>query len=190
MDDRTVAWDVMGTLFDVSPISERYGEATMPRLLHAALALQATGRFVPFPALVESLLGKDALEAFAQLDPYEDAEPALQTLQDAGARIATLTNGSPDTTEKLLERANLRHFFDELLTVERAQVYKPAPEPYRLLERGSSVLVAAHDWDCAGAANAGVRTIYVDRKGEGWKLPAAEPERVQNLVAAAEAAVS
>jgi 2-haloacid dehalogenase len=185
VDDRTVAWDVMGTLFEIAPVSERYGAGTMPRLLHLALSLQAAGRFVPFPELVERQLGEEALEVFASLEPVEDAEPALQVLADAGLRQVTLTNGSVENTRTLIERAGLQRFFADVLSVEQVQVYKPAPEPYGLVDAASTVLLAAHDWDCAGAGAAGLRAIYVDRQDEGWTLPVPEPERVRDLVAAA-----
>ena len=189
MDERIAGWDVMGTVFDIAPVTERFGEAAMPRLLHLALSLQSTGRFVPFPQLVEAVLGEEALEVFASLDPFEDAEPALRALRDGGVRSVTLTNGSAENTRTLLERASLQGYFEDVLTVEQVERYKPAPEPYALVDAGSTVFLAAHDWDIAGARAAGLRAIYVDRSGEGWKLPGAEPEIAADLVAAAELAL-
>jgi len=190
MDEQTVAWDVMGTVVEIAPVTERFGEAAMPRLLHLALSLQSLGEFVPFPRLVEAQLGEEALEVFASLDPCPDAEPAMRTLQDAGIRQVALTNGSIENTEKLLDRGGLRQFFDEIRSVEEVRVYKPAPEPYGLVDAASTVLIAVHDWDVAGARAAGLRAIWVDRNGEGWKLPLPEVERVVSLVAAAEAAAT
>lgn len=190
MDTRTVAWDVMGTLFELAPVRERYGEGAMPRLLHAALSLQSLGEFVPFPQLVEAKLGEEALEVFATLDAFADAEPAMRRLQEAGIRQVALTNGSVENTEKLLERAGLRTFVEQIHSVEHVRRYKPAPEPYGLVEPASTVLIAVHDWDVAGARAAGLRAIWVDRGDEDWKLPLPEPERVESLVAAAEAAAA
>jgi 2-haloacid dehalogenase len=190
MDERTVAWDVIGTVVEIAPVTERYGEAAMPRLLHLALALQSLGEFVPFPRLVAAELGEEALEVFASLDPSPDAEPAMRTLQEAGIRQVALTNGSVENTETLLERGGLRHFVDRIHSVEEARAYKPAPEPYALVDAASTVLIAVHDWDVAGARAAGLRAVWVDRDEEGWKLPLPEPERVVSLVAAAEAAAT
>lgn len=184
MDERTVAWDVMGTLFDVSPVSERFGAESLPRLLHLATSLQLAGRFVPFPELVESLLGEEALELFAQLDPYPDAAEALDALEAAGLRSVTLTNGSAENTRALLERAGLLERFAEVRTVAEVGVYKPAPQPYGLVAPGA-VMLAAHDWDVAGALAAGLPAVYVDREDEGWRLPPPEPERAATLAEAA-----
>lgn len=190
MDEWTVAWDVMGTLFDVAPVSARYGEAALPRLLHLALSLQALGEFVPFPRLVEAELGREALAVFARLDPWADAGPAVRRLHEAGVGQVALTNGSVENTETLLERAGLRSCFDGIHSVEEVGVYKPAPEPYGLVGSAATTLVAVHDWDVAGARAAGLRAIWVDRSGEGWTLPLPEAERVVDLVAAAEAAAT
>lgn len=181
---------MMGTVFETAPVRERYGESAMPRLLHLALSLQALGEFVPFPRLVESELGEEALEVFASLEPCPDAEPAMRMLQQVGIRQVALTNGSAENTEKLLERGGLRGFFDEIRSVEEVRAYKPAPKPYGLVDAASTVLIAVHDWDVAGARSAGLRAIWVDRSGEGWKLPLPEAERVVSLVAAANAAAT
>lgn len=48
---------------------------------------------------------------------------------------------------------------------------KPAPEPYRHvlnsqhIDAADAVLIAAHDWDVAGAAAAGLRTALITRDG-------------------------
>ena len=41
---QAVAFDAMGTLFDVSPVTERFGSEAMPRLLHAAAVTTLAGR--------------------------------------------------------------------------------------------------------------------------------------------------
>lgn len=195
MDERVVAFDAMGTLFDASPVERRFGPGSMPRLLHRATALTLAGGFVPFPELVEAVLGAEALATFAELDAYPDATRALDLLDHAGIRASVLTNGSAGNTQTLLERAGLQGRFAEVLTTEEAQAYKPHPALYRLvaerfgLAPEQVVLVAAHDWDVMGAASAGLRGILVERDG-GWSLPGDPPETAPNLVAAAEAAIS
>jgi hypothetical protein len=39
------------------------------------------------------------------------------------------------------------------------------------------VLVAAHDWDCAGAVAAGAQAIFVKRPGAVWGLPTPPPSQ-------------
>ena len=195
MDERVVAFDAMGTLFDTAPVERRFGADALPRLLHRAASLTLAGEFAPFPELVERVLGADAVETFAQLDAYPDAAAALDRLERAGVRAAILTNGSQENTETLLERNGLRGRFAAVVSVAETRAYKPAPEPYRLLAERLGVppeqvvLVAAHDWDVLGALRAGLRAILVERGG-GWRLPGSPPETAPSLIAAAEAATA
>src|SRR3954468_9910814 len=126
---QAVAFDAMGTLFDVSPVEQRFGADTMPRLVRAAAAVTLAGDFRPFPELVEAILGADALEAFAQLAAFPDAAEALATLREAQIGPIVLTNGSADNTRTLLERNGLE--IEIVVTTEEA-AYKPHPAPYRL----------------------------------------------------------
>ena len=45
-------------------------------------------------------------------------------------------------------------------------------------------MVAAHDWDCAGATHAGAQTAFVARSGVVWSLPSPPPELVVDDIAA------
>jgi 2-haloacid dehalogenase len=45
------------------------------------------------------------------------------------------------------------------------------------------MLVAAHDWDCAGAVAAGARSAFVQRSGVVWSLPGEPPELVVDDIA-------
>jgi len=80
----------------------------------------------------------------------------MPTRADAGVRMATLTNGSAEVAEKLLERAGLADLVDRRLSVEAVRRWKPASEPYLYAARELSVpaedcaLVAVHPWDIDG----------------------------------------
>jgi 2-haloacid dehalogenase len=187
--ERAVAFDAMGTLFDATPVAD-----SMPPLLHAAASTTLAGGFVPFPELVERLLGTDVVEALARLDAYPDAADAIAAVRDTGARAAILTNGSAANTRTLLERNGLE--VDLVVTTEEAGAYKPDPRPYRLLcERldlpsEQVTLVAAHAWDCFGAREAGLGTVWIPRGGERWAFPPPEPSRAGSLADAARLAVA
>jgi 2-haloacid dehalogenase len=193
VDERIVAFDAMGTLFDTAPVAERFGQDALPRVLHRAAALTLAGAFAPFPELVEAVLGPEALETFAQLDAFPDAASALDVLDGAGIRAVVLTNGSHRNTETLLERNGLRGRFAEILTTEEVRAYKPHPAPYGLVAERlgvppeRTVLVASHDWDVLGASRAGRRAIRVRSE---WWLPGEPPATAPSLVAAAEAAAA
>jgi hypothetical protein len=45
------------------------------------------------------------------------------------------------------------------------------------VEVGEMVLVASHDWDCAGAMAAGAQAVFVRRPGAIWGLPSPPPKQ-------------
>jgi 2-haloacid dehalogenase len=207
-----VVFDVMGTLFALSPLRERLRavgapelalEAWFSRLLHCAASLTLVGEFRPFPEIAETALrttlaqqgidenvATNVLERLPELPPFDDAEAALANARNAGSAVATLTNGSESNTRTLLEGAGLDKYVDAVITVEEVRAYKPAPEPYRHaakrlgLDRGEVSLVAAHGWDVLGAQSAGLRAVWVDRLERRWSFPLPEPPRASGLLQA------
>ena len=121
-------------------------------------------------------LGADAAEqclaAMRCLPPHPDVVPALERLRDAGFRLATLTNSSKSAVVDQMQNAGLARFFESLLSVEEVGLYKPHTHVYRWAARRVGVdvseclFVAAHGWDVAGAAWAGMRTAFIARPGQ------------------------
>jgi 2-haloacid dehalogenase len=56
-------------------------------------------------------------------------------------------------------------------SADEVRLLKPAPEPYRHvlnsqhIDAADAVLIAAHDWDGAGAAGTGLRAALITRNG-------------------------
>ena len=74
------------------------------------------------------------------------------------------------------------------MTVDEVRRFKPAREVYEAaakrfgVEISDMLMVAAHDWDIAGAAIAGCQTAFVQRPGVSWSLPGDAPGLVvENL---------
>ncbi|MGZ3356965.1 MAG: haloacid dehalogenase type II [Isosphaeraceae bacterium] len=121
-------------------------------------------------------LGGDAVERclalMRSLPPHPDVVPALERLRDAGFRLATLTNSSKSAVVDQMQNAGLARFFESLLSVEEVGLYKPHTHVYRWAARRVGVdvseclFVAAHGWDVAGAAWAGMRTAFIARPGQ------------------------
>jgi 2-haloacid dehalogenase len=121
-------------------------------------------------------LGRDAAERYLApmrcLPPHPDVVPALERLRDAGFRLATLTNSSKSAVADQMQNAGLARFFESLLSVEEVGLYKPHAHVYRWAARRVGVdvskclFVAAHGWDVAGAAWAGMRTAFIARPGQ------------------------
>jgi 2-haloacid dehalogenase len=122
------------------------------------------------------------LETITALPPYPDVAPALTQLREAGLRLAALTNGTLKSARAQLKHAKLEDFFEEIMSVDEAQCYKPASKPYHMaaerlrLKPQSLRLVAAHDWDITGAHAAGLQTGFVKRPRKVFSPFALKPD--------------
>jgi 2-haloacid dehalogenase len=189
-----VVFDVNETLFSLDRLREAFADIDLDvdlvplwfaGVLRDGFALTTFGCFEPFTAVAaETLRGLDArvddravttvLAAFRELTPHPDAEPALFTLHAAGIPTATLSNGSAEGVQVLLDRAGLSRYVTRNLSVEAVHRWKPAPQPYLYaaaelgVEPHRLALVAAHPWDCAGAAAAGLMAGWARRTHPHW----------------------
>jgi 2-haloacid dehalogenase len=107
---------------------------------------------------------------FRSLPPFPEVKRSLQRLQDAGLRLAALSNSSEAALNQQLKRAGLDQFFQHVVSVDRVQRFKPAREVYlEAVEEFANqphelVMVAAHPWDLFGAGQAGYRTALIERE--------------------------
>jgi len=119
---------------------------------------------------------QELMEAYLQLKAYPDVLPALNSLRDAGLRLAFLTNMSPKMLDAAAKNSGLDTMFDHALSTDAVKTYKPDPIAYQMgidafgLDRGEIVFVAFGGWDAAGAKRFGYPTFWVNRLG----LPAEE----------------
>lgn len=180
---QVVAFDAMGTVFDLGALSE---SVAFRQVLHHAAALTLAGKWAPFDELAKAV-DEELPDRLSQVRAYPEAREAFDAVREAGAEPWILTNGTRDNTERLLDRSGL---FAEVHTVEEVRAYKPHPDVYEILPEGSA-LVAAHAWDVVGARAAGYRAVWLDRVEGPWPLPLGDPEpRAGDLVEAARLAVA
>ena len=196
-----VVFDVNETLSDLSPMADRFEQVGMPpalaklwfaSLLRDGFALTAAGASRPFAEVGEGVLRtllpskqldrsldnavEHVMSGFSTLPVHADVPDGLRTLQDAGLRLVTLTNGSTAVSEQLFSRAGLDGVFELLLSVEDAGAWKPDPTSYAYAADRCGVpaeemlLVAVHPWDIDGAARAGLSTAWISRDGGDYPL--------------------
>jgi 2-haloacid dehalogenase len=181
-----VVFDVNETLSDLEPLRDVFAELGAPRglldvwfasTLRDGFALTAAGAYAPFRevalAVLRGLLDDRAaqriLVRFTELDVHPDVPDGMRRLAGAGVRLATLSNGSADVAERLLQRAGLSDLVERRLSVDEVRRWKPAPEPYLHAARAlglapdACTLVAVHPWDIDGAAKAGMQTAWLNR---------------------------
>ena len=72
------------------------------------------------------------LNAYLNLKPWPDAADGLRKLRAAGVRIITISVFSGAMLRANAEHAGIADLFDELLSTEVNQTYKPDPRAYAL----------------------------------------------------------
>lgn len=192
---KVLVFDVNETLLDLAALDEpfraAFGSADVrgewfQQLLRSMLVSTIAGPYVEFPKLARGALdltarrhgrtlddqqAKAILSRVRELPAHPDARPALERLRAAGFRMATLTNSTAEMAEAQLRNAGIRDLFERALSADAVKRLKPAREPYHMAaaELGVAVsdvrLVAAHDWDIAGALAAGCAAAFVGRGG-------------------------
>jgi 2-haloacid dehalogenase len=135
--------------------------------------------------------------AQAEIPAYPDVRPGLERLRRAGFRLAALTNSTKEAATKLLGNAGIGEMFEEILSADAVERYKPSREAYEYAARtlnvtlGEIVLVAAHGWDIAGALSVGCNAVFVARPGKALSPGSPDPQfRARDVAALAEQLVS
>lgn len=192
---RTLVFDVNETLLDLGaldPIFERaFGTPAVRRLwfglvLRNAMTLTMTGAYQDFLAVGAASLDmvadqhqmtvaktdRDSIrETMGNLPAHDDVLANLERLRSAGFRMAALTNSPPDAAEQQLVNAGIAPMLDGIMTVQSVRKFKPAREVYEAaaatlgINTGEMRMVAAHDWDIAGAMAAGCAGALLLRPG-------------------------
>jgi 2-haloacid dehalogenase len=191
-----LAFDVNETLLDLSALDPMFAAAFGRAGVRPSWFLTMQGvwmagtlidRFVPFDKVADAALEMTAaregvtlprdvrsgiVDGLQKLPAFPEVEAALIALRGAGVRIAALTNSTNRMARAQLKFAGILPLFEQVLSVEAVKRYKPAPEPYLYAARtlkakpAGMYMVAAHGWDTAGAAAAGLKTIFVKRPGK------------------------
>ncbi len=215
----TVVFDVNETLSDLSAMRERFTDVGAPPELAATwfacvlrdgFALSTCGQSAPFADIGRSVLRSSLptasldrpvgaaidhiMEGFLSLDVHPDVPAGVQGLSEAALRLVTLSNGSSGVADALLAQARLRNRFEALLTVEDADLWKPATSAYEYAARqcgeelAHMMLVAVHPWDLHGARAAGMQTVWINRTGTAYPEHFTRPDvEVKGLDELAEA---
>ena len=195
MKPRAVVFDAYGTLFDVHTVVT-YGGAIdgdlralsalwRQRQLEYTWLRSLMERYEDFWSVTEAALrsaarqlriaiedaGLDRLmKAYLFPTAFEDAKPALKSLQ--GLPLVILSNGSLKMLESAVHHNGLESFFTELISVDRARIYKPSPRAYSLgteslrLAASEILFVSSNSWDASGAKAYGYRVCWCNRQNQ------------------------
>jgi 2-haloacid dehalogenase len=183
-----VAFDVNETLLDLAPVGAALVEAGQPehllptvfgRTLLTGFAAAAVGGWCRFRDAFDAALAQatdlspavraQVADAFGELVPHPDVEPALRQLAEAGVHAVTLTHGAPGVAEAALERGGVAPLVARTLSSEVIRAWKPDRAVYLWaagvcgVEPARLALVAAHGWDVQGAQRAGLTGAWFPR---------------------------
>jgi 2-haloacid dehalogenase len=203
-------FDVNETLLDLNAMKAVIGEAlgSHPELLplwfttmlHNSLVVTLADQYRDFGELgvaaltmiarnhgitLSSETAKQAVSAIRSLPAHPDVRPALEELKSNGFRMVTLTNSSQAAVDAQIQNAALTDLFEQRLSVEQVQLFKPHSHVYRWAAHKlgfateECMLVAAHGWDVAGAIWAGCRATFISRPGAQLFPLAPVPEIVE-----------
>ena len=201
---RTILFDVNETLLNMEPMrvainfllgSESSFQLWFGLLLQYSLVDNCTNNYHDFVSIAGAALEMAAtindkkvtikeitntLQIIKKLSPHPDVVPGLQLLQQNGYRLATLSNSPLQTSLAQLAFAKIDLYFEAILSVDAVKKYKPSLEPYNYaasilqVDINQIIMVAAHGWDIAGAARAGMKTAFINRPNQAL-YPLTEP---------------
>ncbi len=137
-----------------------FWKVTEDALIYAAAATK-----IELPAEKRDRL----MQAYLALKAYPDVLPGLQALRSAGIRLAFLSNFTKPMLDADVASAGLKGLFEEHLSTDRVQAFKPHPRAYQMgidgfgVRREEIVFAAFGGWDAAGAKAFGYRTFWANR---------------------------
>jgi 2-haloacid dehalogenase len=123
------------------------------------------------------------MNLYLTLEPFPEAADVLKRLKAAGMRMAILSNGSPDMLTPLVRAAKFESFFDAVLSVEEAGVFKPHGSVYRLAVDRLGVpahaisFQSSNGWDAWAASAFGMKVVWCNRYGQRPERLPGKPDR-------------
>lgn len=205
---KVIILDVYETLLDMSDVERKVNnllDSTKGYMLWFELFVQylfvdnCTGKFNNFVSIAKATMLMTArkmgrtvkeddidfvLELLKHLPVHEQVQEGLSELNDLGYRIAALTNSPEAVVYERMEPTGLISYFEHVLSAEKIKKYKPCLEVYEWAVKKMGVapreamLVSAHGWDLAGAANAGLQTAYMKQNRQMLYPLAPSPDLV------------
>ena len=189
-------FDAYGTLYDFNSAVARHRDAIGPKAdalseMWRTKQIQYTwlrnsmGTYSPFwqvtgdaldnclatfgiadKAVREKLMG-----AYLALDPFPEVPAMLEKLKKAGKRLAILSNGNPDMLDPMVKASGLADYFEAVISVDDAKIFKVDPKTYELVKKRTGVtsdkvcFLSSNCWDAHGAAQFGFNVLWVNRGG-------------------------
>lgn len=202
-------FDAYGTLFDVHAAVRRHSAAIGPdaqafsdlwrvKQLEYTWVTSLMGQYRDFRALTEDALDfcfgrfpavdrglrTDLIDAYRKLDCFPEVPLVLAALRETGAKIAILSNGTPQMLEEAVSAAGIGALIDDIFSVDALKVYKTAPAAYALVTSSYRLVTpdiafqSSNRWDIAGAKAFGMTCHWINRAGAPDEYADLAPDKV------------
>jgi 2-haloacid dehalogenase len=194
MSHAAYVFDAYGTLFDVhaavrkhagemGPDGQAFSDLWRAKQLEYSWIRTLMGAHADFWTLTEQALNHafarfpsadpklkaSLLDAYWHLDCYPEVPSVLKSLKRRGARIAILSNGTPQMLQSAVKKAGLDLIIDDIFSVETVRAFKTAPAVYDMVTTTYRLypnvvsFQSSNRWDVAGATKFGFRTVWINR---------------------------
>ncbi len=141
---------------------------------------------------IDSIAIDPILEMLRHLPVHDGVPEGLSALYAKGFRTAALTNSPQEIVLSRMERTGLISYFEQVLSAESFEKYKPCVEVYHWaadevkVNTSDILLVSSHWWDIGGGAKAGMKTAYLENNKQLQPPAGVKPNiTFRNLVALA-----
>lgn len=130
--DRQIEYTRIITTSDPNPTGSRhylpFWDVTLRSLRYCCKRLHLT-----LDAETEQRL----MDQYAKLTGFPDSLEVLRSIKNKGLSTAILSNGSREMLSTVVSANGLTPYLDQIISVENARLFKPAPQVYELLMKTS-----------------------------------------------------
>ena len=191
----TLGFDVYGTLIDTHGVvdqlrslvgdnAEAFSQTWRDKQLEYSFRRGLMQRYAPFSVCTSDALDycclhynealsaqqkTDLLESYSRLPIFADVKQSLQDLVDTGHNLFAFSNGTAEAVDELLINADIRDYFQAVISVDAVQSFKPNPAVYRHFIEATNAdperawLISSNPFDVIGAVLARVKAAWLQR---------------------------
>ena len=114
----------------------------------------------------------ELLELYKILSPYPEIKTTLEQLKKRNYKIAILSNGTPSLLNYLVEKNDMKNFFDDIFSIEEVGIFKPSSKVYDIpikkykINKVEIAFLSSNTWDISGGGNFGYNCLWVNRNND------------------------
>ncbi len=174
-----------------------FNESWRNKQLEYSFRRSAMQKYVPFSTVTQQALDfccqkhkveltdsqkVDLMNEYKVLPLFPECLDAINQLKTEGHRLFAFSNGSNNALFHLLSNAKILNLFEGFVSLEDIETFKPNPHGYAYFnhktnsQKENTWMISGNSFDIIGAANYGMKTIWVHRSKENifdaWEFEA------------------